>query len=251
MRRVAFAMEPSARASRNVDVSARIVRLDGSGTRMILRGFNREALVQLPLVGPRAAACALAAATLAWTMEIDLAAIVDGLESVRSVAGHLEAVVEGQDFDVRVDAATSPAGLQEALAAVRAVGGGRVHCILGAEGNGDRGERRRLAEVAEAGADRVILTANNPRTEDPNLILDDVLAGFRRPGKVRVEPDRRLAIEAALADARSGDAVLIAGKGRSAYQILADRVVPFDDARIAREWLRHHCRPAAPTQRTA
>ena len=129
-RRVAFAMEPTARPGLDVDVSARIVRLDGSGTRMILHGFDREVPVQLPLVGPRAAACALAAAALAWALEIDRDAVVAGLEAVRSVAGHLEAVVEGQDFDVRVDAATSPAALEEALAAVRAVGAGRVHCVL-------------------------------------------------------------------------------------------------------------------------
>ncbi len=250
-RRVAFAMEPMARPDRDVDVSARLIQVDGSGTRMVLQGFDREALLQLPLVGPRAAACALAAAALARALEIDRAAVIDGLEAVRSVAGHLEAVVEGQDFDVRVDASASSAALEEALAAVRAVGAGQVHCVLSAEGCSDRTERRRLAEAAEAGADRVVLTISNPRTEDPNQILDDVLAGFRRPGKVRVEPDRRRAIEAALADARTGDAVLIAGKGRHTFQILADRVIPFDDALIAREWLRHHTRPAAPAQRSA
>jgi UDP-N-acetylmuramoyl-L-alanyl-D-glutamate--2,6-diaminopimelate ligase len=250
-RRVAFAMEPMARPDLSADVSARLVRLDGSGTQMVLQGFDRETLLQLPLVGPRAAACALAAATLAWAMEIDRAAVIDGLEAVRAVAGHLEAVVEGQDFDVRVDASASPAALEEALAAVRAVGAGQVHCVLSAEGCGDRAERRRLAEAAEAGADRVVLTVSNPRTEDPNQILDDVLAGFRRPGKVRVEPDRRRAIEAMLADARSGDTVLIAGKGRHTFQILADRVMPFDDAQIAREWLRQQARPIAPVQRSA
>ena len=111
---------------------------------------------------------------------------------------------------------------------------------MSADGGGDRAERRRLAETAEAGADRVILTFSNPRTEDPNQILDELLAGFRRPGKVRVEPDRRTAIEAALADARAGDVVLIAGKGRHTFQILADRVIPFDDRAIAREWLCAH-----------
>jgi UDP-N-acetylmuramoyl-L-alanyl-D-glutamate--2,6-diaminopimelate ligase len=123
---------------------------------------------------------------LAWALEIDRQAVVAGLESVRSVAGHLEAVVAGQDFDVRIDAAATPAALDEALATVRAVAAGQVHCVLSAEGCGDRDQRRRLAEVAEAAADRVILTLSNPRTEDPNQILDDLLAGFRRPGKVRV-----------------------------------------------------------------
>jgi UDP-N-acetylmuramoyl-L-alanyl-D-glutamate--2,6-diaminopimelate ligase len=250
-RRVAFAMEPMTRPERDVDVSARLVQLDGAGTRMVLRGFDRETPVHLPMVGPRAVGCALAASALAWAMQIDRSAVVDGLEAVRSVAGHLEAVAEGQDFDVRVDASATPAALEEALAAVRAVGAGQVHCVLSAEGGVDRDERRRLAEAAELGADRIVLTLSNPRTEDPNRILDEVLAGFRRPGKVRVEPDRRRAIQAALADARTGDAVLIAGKGRHTFQILADRVVPFDDAQIARDWLRHQARPAAPVQRSA
>jgi UDP-N-acetylmuramoyl-L-alanyl-D-glutamate--2,6-diaminopimelate ligase len=130
--------------------------------------------------------------------------------------------------------------LGEALAALRATSAGRVHCVLSAEGCGDRLERRRLAESAEARADRVIVTLSNPRTEDPNQIIDDLLAGFRRPGRVRVEPDRRTAIEAALADARAGDAVLITGKGRQGFQILADRVVPFDDNAVAQDWLRAH-----------
>jgi UDP-N-acetylmuramoyl-L-alanyl-D-glutamate--2,6-diaminopimelate ligase len=242
-RRVAFAMEPAARSGPGADVSGRIVQLDGAGTRLILHGFDREVTVQLRPVGPRAAACAVAAAALAWALEIDRDALVAGLERVPPIAGQLEAVDEGQDFDVRVDAASTPDALAEALAAVRAAGAGRVHCVLGAEGGGDRAGRARLAEAAEILADRVILTVSNPRSEDPNRILDQLLAGFRRPGKVRVEPDRRRAIEAALADARSGDSVLIAGKGRHTYEILADRVVPFDDAEVAREWLRHHARP--------
>ena len=86
----------------------------------------------------------------------------------------------------------------------------------------------------------MILTTDNPRLEDPDAILDDLLAGLRHPGRAYVEPDRRSAIAFALLDARPGDAVLIAGKGRHAYQILADRVFPFDDAKVAAECLRAH-----------
>jgi UDP-N-acetylmuramoyl-L-alanyl-D-glutamate--2,6-diaminopimelate ligase len=250
-RRVAFAMEPASRPGTVADVSARVARVDGAGTRMVVRGFDRELSVGLRLVGPRAAACALAASAVAWALEIDPVAVIEGLERVPAIAGHLEAVDEGQDFDVRVDAAGTPDALADALAALRAIGAGRVHCVVGAEGGGDREERRRLAEAVEAGADRVVLTTHNPRSEDTDRILDELLAGFRRPGKVRVEPDRRRAIEAALGDARTGDSVLIAGKGRHTYQIFADRVVPFDDAEVAREWLRHHARPLTSTQRSA
>ena len=126
------------------------------------------------------------------------------------------------------------------LAALRRLGAIRVHCVLGAEGLQDRAHRLDLATAAEAGADRVTLTTDNPRTEDPDQILDDLLAGFRHPGRVRIEPDRRAAIEATLADARAGDAVLIAGKGEQTYQILVDRALPFDDRAIAAQWLRAH-----------
>jgi UDP-N-acetylmuramoyl-L-alanyl-D-glutamate--2,6-diaminopimelate ligase len=245
-RRVAFALDPPSSARGPIDVRARIERMDNSGTRMTLQGFEREATIHLPLVGPRAAHCALAAATLAWAIEIDRASVVAGLEAVQSVAGCLEAVVEGQDFDVRIDGAKSPTALFEALAALRAVAAGRVHLVLGGEGVGDRNERRRLAEVAENGADRVMLTLGSPRAADPDQILDDLLSGFRHPGKVRVLPDRRSAINTALADARAGDVVLIAGKGRQAYQIFAKSVVPFDDHAVAREYVRAHVRTPVP-----
>jgi UDP-N-acetylmuramoyl-L-alanyl-D-glutamate--2,6-diaminopimelate ligase len=249
--RVGFGLEPASRTVRDVDVRARLVQLDSSGTRLSLMGFDREAAVHLRLVSPRAATCALAAAALGWALQIDRASVVNGLESVESVAGHLESISAGQDFDVRVDASQTPDALHEALSSVRAMAAGQVHCVLSAEGCGDRAERRRLAEAAEAGADRVILTLSNPRTEDPNQILDDLLAGFRRPGRVRVEPDRRHAIESALADAGAGDTVLIVGKGHHTYQILADRVLPFDDAEVVRRWLVHHAGMASANQRSA
>jgi UDP-N-acetylmuramoyl-L-alanyl-D-glutamate--2,6-diaminopimelate ligase len=115
--------------------------------------------------------------------------------------------------------------------------------VVGAEGCrgvDPRADRRALGATAEALADHVVFTNDNPRTEDPDQILDDLLAGCRKGGRVRVEPDRRRAIEAALADADVGDTVLIAGKGRQTFQILADRALPFDDAAVAREWLRTH-----------
>jgi UDP-N-acetylmuramoyl-L-alanyl-D-glutamate--2,6-diaminopimelate ligase len=233
-RRVSFGMSHPTQ----VDVSARIERLDAAGSRFVLYGFGRTAKVDLRLYGPRQVSHAVAAAALAWALEIDLDAVVAGLEGVANVAGHLEAVDEGQHFDVRIDGAQTAASLHQALTAIRAVAAGQIHCVLSAEGDQDRAARRSLAEAAELGADRVILTLGNPRSEPPDQILDDLLGGLYRPGKVRVEPDRKRAIEAALADARPGDAVLIAGKGRDSYQIFADRVIPFDDFAIARDFMR-------------
>jgi UDP-N-acetylmuramoyl-L-alanyl-D-glutamate--2,6-diaminopimelate ligase len=246
-RRVSFGVEHPTQ----VDVSARIERIDATGSRFALQGFDRTERVDLRLIGPRQVSHALAAAALAWSLELDVHAVVAGLEGVASVAGHLEAVDEGQEFEVRIDAAHTATALSQALSALRAISAGRVHCVLGGEGNQERPVRRALAEAAELGADRVILTLGNPRSEDPNQLLDDLLGGFHRPGKVRVELDRMRAIEAALADARPGDAVLIAGKGRNAYQILANRVVPFDDFAVAREWLRSHRLKTALNQRSA
>jgi UDP-N-acetylmuramoyl-L-alanyl-D-glutamate--2,6-diaminopimelate ligase len=239
-RRVSFALE------RPADVTAKIERLDRGGSRFLLRGFDREAAVALRLIGPHHVAQALAAAAVAWARGLPVDCVVAGLESVTRVPGRLEPVHEGLDFDVRIDQARGGAELQQVLAALRALvdpDSGRIHCVLGAEGLRGRAGRLGLARAAEDGADRVILTTDNPRTEDPNQILDDLLSGFRRPGRVRIEPDRHRAIAAALADARAGDAVLIAGKGEQAYQILADRVLPFDDRAIAAQWLRAH-RPA-------
>jgi UDP-N-acetylmuramoyl-L-alanyl-D-glutamate--2,6-diaminopimelate ligase len=222
------------------DVTARIEQLDRRGCRFLLRGFDHERPVMLHLAGESSVSHALAASALAWARGVAVDAVVAGLESVLALPGRLEPIEEGQAFDVRVDQARQGVDLQEALAALRSMTDGRIRCVLGAEGNRDRRERRGLAIVAESFADGVILTADNPRTEDPDQILDDLLTGFRHPGRVRVEPDRRLAIEAALAHAEPGDAVLIAGKGRQTFQILADRAVPFDDCEVARTWLHSH-----------
>jgi len=235
-RRVAFGVEAPA------EVTARVERFDRTGTRFLLHGFDREAAVALRLPGAANVSHALAAAAVAWARGVEADAVVAGLESVTSVPGRLESVDEGQPFDVWTDQARLGFELRETLASLRPLTPGRIHCVLGAEGcrGGDDAvaERRALAAAAEALADRVTLTTDNPRTEDPDQILDDLLAGLLRPGRARVEPDRRRAIESALADARPGDAVLIAGKGRLTFQILADRAVPFDDAAVARDWLR-------------
>jgi UDP-N-acetylmuramoyl-L-alanyl-D-glutamate--2,6-diaminopimelate ligase len=239
-RRISFAL------GRPADVTARIERVDRRGSRFVLRGFDREATVTLRLIGLHQVTSALAAAAVAWAQGLTVDAVVAGLESVHHLPGRLEAVDEGQDFQVWIDQARTGAELAEVLAALRRVGGagaraagaGTIHCVLGAEGLQDPAVRLGLAHAAEEGADRVILTTDNPRSEDPNQILDDLLAGFRRPGRVRIEPDRRRAIAVALADARGGDAVLIAGKGDQTYQILANRVLPFDDRAVAAEALR-------------
>jgi len=220
------------------DVSAVIDRMDEHGSRFYLRGFHREALVQTSLIGPAQISQALAAAAVAWSHGLPLEAVVSGLETTHRTQGELEPVLEGQDFGVWVDRARTGLELKQTLATLKAIGTGRIHCVFGAEGLQPRSERHALAAAAEAGADRVTLTTDNPRTEDVNQIMDELLAGFHHPGRVRIELDRRLAIEAALSDAQPGDSVLIAGKGARTFQILASRAFPFDDREVAATWLR-------------
>jgi UDP-N-acetylmuramoyl-L-alanyl-D-glutamate--2,6-diaminopimelate ligase len=233
-RRVSFGMQrPTV-----VDVSARILRVDAAGSRFELHGFHRVATVELRLIGPGPVRCALAAAALAWALEIEAGAVVAGLEAIDRIAGQLEPVEMGQKFAVRIDEAQTAGALAQALEAIRTVSTGRVLCVVSAEGNQERPVRRALAAMAERAADRVFLTLASPRSEDAELVLTDLLGGFRQPAAVHVEPDRRRAIQAALAAAVPGDTVLIAGKGRSGYQIFADRIVPFDDFAVARSCLR-------------
>jgi len=231
-RRVTFGLDQAAHVSASLD------RVDSFGARFRLRGFDREATVTLRLPGEEHVRHALAASAMAWSRGLPIRAVIDGLESVTRLPGHLESVVEGQDYEVRVDQARTASELVRALNTLRSTVPGRLICVLGAQGGSQRLQRVALARVAEAAADRVILTTDNPRLEDPDVILDDLLAGFRHSGRVQIEPDRRSAIACALADARPGDAVLIAGKGPHTYQILADRVFPFDDAEVAADWLR-------------
>jgi UDP-N-acetylmuramoyl-L-alanyl-D-glutamate--2,6-diaminopimelate ligase len=231
-RRVTFGRD------RPAHVMATLDRLGASGPEFRLRGFDREVSVTLRLAGEEHVGHALAASAVAWSRGIDVRTVVDGLEAVTRLPGRLEPVREGQDFEVRVDRARTPTDLARALATLRSMGAGRLICVVGSEGGGDRLRRVAMGRVAEQNADRVVLTTDNPRSEDPDQILDDLLTGFRHPGRVLVEPDRRSAIAFALADAGPGDAVLIAGKGHHTYQILADRVLPFDDAEVAARWLR-------------
>jgi UDP-N-acetylmuramoyl-L-alanyl-D-glutamate--2,6-diaminopimelate ligase len=164
-------------------------------------------------------------------------AIARGIESVRGVPGRFETVDEGQPFAVIVDYAHKPGALENVLRAARDLaGGGRVICVVGAGGDRDRGKRPVMGRLASELADITIVTSDNPRSEDPQAIIDEIVAGV--VGAVDVEPDRAVAIARAIELAREGDVVLIAGKGAEQGQQLADRTIPFDDREAARDALR-------------
>jgi UDP-N-acetylmuramoyl-L-alanyl-D-glutamate--2,6-diaminopimelate ligase len=185
---------------------------------------------------------ALGALFAARALGIEDDAIKRGLESVRGVPGRFESVDEGQSFGVVVDYAHKPDALEKVLRAARELAKARVVCVIGAGGDRDRGKRPLMGKIAAELADVVIVTSDNPRSEDPQAIIDEIVAGTTMP--VEVEPDRAAAIERAVELAHDGDVVVIAGKGAEQGQQLADRTIPFDDREVAREALR---RLGAPT----
>jgi UDP-N-acetylmuramoyl-L-alanyl-D-glutamate--2,6-diaminopimelate ligase len=195
-----------------------------AGIDLKLRGsFNVE-----NALGARAAARALGIAD---------DAIARGIESVRGVPGRFEAVDEGQPFHVIVDYAHKPGALENVLRAARELAAGhRVICVVGAGGDRDRGKRPLMGKIASELADVTIVTSDNPRSEDPQQIITEIVVGTTGP--VEVELDRATAIARAVELAGHGDVVLIAGKGAEPGQEYADRTIPFDDRHAAREALR-------------
>ena len=176
---------------------------------------------------------AIAAARL---LGVEVPAIRRGIEHVAGVPGRFEAVDEGQSFAVLVDYAHTPEALENVLTEARSITGGRLHCVFGCGGDRDRGKRPLMGEVATRIADNVVITSDNPRSESPEAIIDEILEGAGR--RAEVEPDRALAIERVLETAEAGDVVVIAGKGHEPGQEFHDRTIPFDDREVARDALR-------------
>jgi UDP-N-acetylmuramoyl-L-alanyl-D-glutamate--2,6-diaminopimelate ligase len=181
----------------------------------------------------------LGAVAAARLLLIDDEAIARGVRELRGVPGRFEAVDEGQPFAVLVDYAHTPDSLENVLRTARDLAQNRLICVFGCGGDRDRGKRPLMGRIASELADLAIVTSDNPRSEEPGAIVDEVLAGIGGGAAVEVEPDRRAAIALALSRARPGDSVVIAGKGHEQGQEFEDgRKVPFDDREVAREELR-------------
>lgn len=210
---------------------AKDLRGDAAGTRFTVDGIE----TRVPLPGFFNVRNAVLALALAGRMGVELAEAAAALPSAPPVPGRMEAIAAGQDFAVFVDYAHTPDALARVLASARALTTGRVLCVFGCGGDRDRGKRPEMGEAASSAADVVIVTSDNPRGEDPQAIIDDILEGVQ--GEVVAEPDRRAAIAVALGQARPGDIVVIAGKGHEQGQTSAGRTLPFDDAEVAREIL--------------
>jgi UDP-N-acetylmuramoyl-L-alanyl-D-glutamate--2,6-diaminopimelate ligase len=179
---------------------------------------------------------ALAAAAAAEALGIEPAVVAGGLSAGAPVPGRFEAIDAGQPFTVLVDYVRKPDALDKALRAARELvtGGGRRVVVFGCGGDRDAAKRPLMGEVAARLADRVILTSDNPHSEDPLAIIDEIRTGIASGSKPAVEPDRRRAIERAVAEAAVGDVVLMTGRGHETTQTIGDTVVPFDDCEVAR-----------------
>jgi UDP-N-acetylmuramoyl-L-alanyl-D-glutamate--2,6-diaminopimelate ligase len=171
----------------------------------------------------------LAAATVTAALGIDPEDVAEGIARVTCVRGRLEPVAAGQDFTVLVDYAHTTAALESVLKAVRELTKTRLIVLFGCGGDRDKSKRPRMRAAAEKIADRVVVTSDNPRTENPLAIIDRIMKGVRDRSKFTIEPDRRAAIAKAIGMARPGDVVLLAGKGHEDYQIIGDRRFHLDD----------------------
>ena len=212
------------------------VQLGSRGLAFRWRGQN----ARLSLIGRFNAANALATAETALLLGVAVPEVVAGLESAAPVPGRFETIDTDRPFAVVVDYAHTPDGLAQVLAAARelVVGEGRLRVVFGCGGDRDASKRPMMGRVAAELADRVIVTSDNPRSEDPEAIIADILTGIPRPIEgILAQPDRRAAIARSLADAADGDVVVVAGKGHETTQTVGDRVIPFDDRVVARELL--------------
>ena len=230
----------------HADVRAEAVRLHLGGSEFMAATPRGRFPVRLRLHGRFNVYNALAAIATADALHVPHDVIAHALEEFPGVPGRFEAVHEGQPFAVIVDYAHTPDGLENVLQAARSFSAGRIVVVFGCGGDRDRTKRPVMGNIAAKLADIAIVTSDNPRSEQPTAIIEEIVAGIQDPGsrvkdrraRVEVEPDRRKAIARALALARPGDVVLIAGKGHEPYQEIKGVKHPFDDREVARETLR-------------
>ena len=212
----------------HADVRADRVRFTPRGSQWTLVVGSEQHAVTLPLIGDFNIANALAAGAAAWSLGVPAAAVAQRLGTLPQIPGRLEIISE-QPTVLR-DYAHTPDALERALDAVRPFTAGRLIVVFGCGGDRDRGKRPEMGQIAETHADVAIVTSDNPRTEDPGQILDDVEGGMSRP-HARIE-DRHAAIARALDLAGNGDVILLAGKGHETYQIRGTVKHPFDERAI-------------------
>jgi UDP-N-acetylmuramoyl-L-alanyl-D-glutamate--2,6-diaminopimelate ligase len=219
---------------RAAEVRAQGVREESRGTSFRLTIGGESADVRLPLVGEFNVGNALAAAAIAHVMGADVAGTAEALTNAPQMPGRLEVLADSPL--VLRDYAHTPDALERVLQSTRRLTGGRLVLVFGCGGDRDRGKRPAMGAIAARLADKVIVTSDNPRTEDPDEIIDDIVAGMPQ-GKYEREEDRRAAIQRALDLASPDDVVLVAGKGHETHQIRGTVAYPFDEKQVVDELL--------------
>ena len=253
-----YAIDPAEGESEQVqgfalpaDIIAHIESMDMNGTVFSLEYVPRPGSgragqrqkVETSLLGRHNVSNCLAAAGLCLAAGLDLKTIAAGLSEAQTVPGRLEKVEWGGDFSVIIDYAHTDDALKNVLSTLKPLCKGKLRIVFGCGGDRDRTKRPRMARVAgpaEGGADFVIVTSDNPRTERPEDIINEIVAGFENPNskKITVEPDRKKAIELAIKAAGKNDIVLIAGKGHETYQIIGTQKFDFSDKTVAEQYFK-------------
>jgi UDP-N-acetylmuramoyl-L-alanyl-D-glutamate--2,6-diaminopimelate ligase len=221
------------------DITARVDSMDINETVFTLEYAGRSSIVKTPLLGLHNVSNHLAAAGLCLAAGFDLKTIAEGLSLLKTVPGRLEKVGWRGDFSVIVDYAHTDDALKNVLTTLKPLCNGRLIVVFGCGGDRDRTKRPRMAKVVELLADFIIVTSDNPRTEKPQNIIDDIVVGFENPCslKIKIEQDRKKAISLAIKTAQKNDIVLIAGKGHENYQIIGKQKFDFSDKTVALECL--------------
>lgn len=221
----------------DVDIRAADVRTSDAGLHFTLRTPWGEGKIESPLLGRFNVGNLLAVAGCLGVLGYTFVQIHNALMDLRPIAGRMNRIGGGAAPLVVIDYAHTPDALEQALTSLRAHCAGRLFCVFGCGGERDAGKRPQMGAIAEALADRLFVTDDNPRGEDGDAIVAQIVAGLKRPQRAAVQRDRAAAIALALGEARAGDAVLIAGKGHEPYQEIAGRKLPFDDLDVARHAL--------------
>jgi len=224
---------------REAEVRARHIEMSLEGIRFRLEfPGGRACPVHTPLIGAHNVSNLVAAAAAAWASGTPVEIIRQGLEDCRGVPGRLEPVPNSIGAQVVVDYCHKPDALEKCLQALAAIPHQRIITLFGCGGDRDKHKRPLMGGIALRYSDQVIVTSDNPRTEDPEKIIEDIVAGMTGGrDRYRVIVDRREALRAGVAELRPGDILLVAGKGHETYQIIGRQKYPFDDREIARELL--------------
>ncbi len=221
------------------DITADIKSMNIDGTIFVLEYAGQRQMVKTSLLGRHNISNHLAATGLCLVAGFDLETIAAGLSALQTIPGRLEKIDFDGDFTVIVDYAHTDDALKNVLSTLKPLCKGKLRVVFGCGGDRDRTKRPRMAKVAEQSADLIIVTSDNPRTERPEDIINEITAGFENPDSqaITIEPDRKKAIELAIKNAEKDDIVLIAGKGHETYQIIGRQKINFDDKIVAREYL--------------